>query len=108
MCIYMYMYMYIYIYIYVYYVYVYIYIYIYIYIFDHAGGSGALPRSASCFCDTPNLPTNCFWLSPGACNLFVISALAYAKKLGSQNLPTKIIPTNIMLDSNFLGSYLWT
>ena len=24
------------------------------------------------------------WLSPGACNLFVMSALAYAKKLGSK------------------------
>ena len=26
------------------------------------------------------------WLSPGACNYFVISALAYAKKLGSKKI----------------------
>ena len=31
----------------------------------------------------------CAWLSPGACNQFVISALAHAKKLGSEkNIPT--------------------
>ena len=94
-----YIYIYIYIYIHVYiHIYIYIYIHTYIYIYTHTYGFPVASPPGAC----PPLAylavsPGCLVVSPGACNLTVISALAHAKKLGSKKTSSN---SNINNDDN--------